>query len=440
MEEQTNFDDILNSDISIEDTSRQGYNDVSPEAQGAFDTKPDTFEEVLSAKAQTETASKATVDTTDYNVPYPKIKIASRPLFKILSQLTTIIDLNSQRAVSRGITLEVKDINSVDLISPNEIYYFKATLECETDLPVGTRIFLDYSFLQKMARFIPQSVLIYKKEVNGFDKYYIRLSSDDLELLNVNLIEADAQKLVCPYNIIEDEAHPHRELEPSTLAEGLQTMTKVINFESDTNRRTVNVRDKHMLFRSPLVYARAKTEMEDLILRAKELNYILKTISLLKDGEKLKIYDTDSQQYPRRAIVTDNTMMITNFAVATDDTTISSLFDKPVALTPIAYGELKYQLEYASAITYAIGVIEFKVEQGKLNGNLKLNNGSLSPLSIPIEGDSINIPEGTTFKVNTKTFLNSINSMSSSLELKIGLLDGMLYLVNNSISLILITI
>ena len=440
MEEQTNFDEILNSDISIEDTSRQGYNDVSPEEQGAFDVKPDVFEEVVNAKVQTEATPKTSVDTTDYNVPYPKIKIASRPLFKILSQLTTIIDLNSQRAVSRGITLEIKDINSVDLISPNEIYYFKATLECETDLPVGTRIFLDYSFLQKMARFIPQSVLIYKKEVNGFDKYYIRLSSDDLELLNVNLIEADAQKLVCPYNIVEDETHLHRELEPSTLAEGLQTMTKVINFESDTNRRTVNVRDKHMLFRSPLVYARAKTEMEDLILRAKELNYILKTISLLKDGEKLKIYDTDSQQYPRRAIVTDNTMMITNFAVATDDTTISALFDKPVALTPIEYGELKYQLEYASAITYAIGVIEFKVEQGKLNGNLKLNNGSLSPLSIPIVGDSINIPEGTTFKVNTKTFLNSINSMSSSLELKIGLLDGMLYLVNDSISLILITI
>lgn len=438
------LEDALRNEVSINETSMAGtFRGDLPDKDIVDDKKEDeekkknieTIEEILDSKPKT--AESAPVeDTVDYTTDKPYIKINSRSLLKILVQISPIINESSNRAVSRGITLRVISSDSVEVITPNELYYYKAILPCETTLPNGSVIFIEYKFLTKMSKFIPQQTLIYKDtNSDGLDIYYIRMVTDDLELVNTQLIESDKKKLDYEFNVTNEI----KSLEPSELLASLSTFSSVVNFESDSNRKQVNIKDEKAMFKSPLVYARSTVKLNDMVIKLKNIQYIIKTIGLLEQGENLVIKNTDSQTYTRYAICTNNSYMIANYSDATSDDRINGLFDSKPAMTLIDYGKLKYQLDYASSITYALGTIKFTVKDNKLSGQLKLNNGNFSPLEIPLLGDFL-VPEGTTFNVNTKTFLSSLNSLDASLATSIGYKDGLLYVSNDNIDLILLTI
>ena len=437
------LEEALNTPVSIDETSMAGTYRGEIQDDAFVDETPNAFDDAMALIDEMENtaapggqAKSEPVDTVDYTTDKPFIKLNSRSLLRILSQISPIINENSNRAVSKGITLRVVSNDSVEVISPNELYYFKAVLSCETTLEVGEIIFLEYRFLQKMARFIPQQTLIYK-DVNkdGMDIYYIRMINDDLELINTQLIDSDKKKLDYAYNVTEEI----KVLEPAKLLSSLSTLSRVVSFESDSNRKEINIVDGRAVFKSALVHARSLTDLNNMALKIKNIQYIIKTIGLLNQGENIVIKNTDSEQYTRYAICTDNSVMIANYSDGVEDLRIKDLFDNPPTMTLIDYGKLKYQLDYANAITYAMGNVNFEVKDGKLNGQIKLNNGNSSPLDIPLLGD-IPLADGTTFKVNTKTFLNSLNSLDPTLETSIGYKDGYVYLSNANVTLILLSI
>lgn len=424
----------LNKKLTIDDTTRATYQDDV--------MSDDIFATVLAAEAATtSTVSVPVVDSTDYTTDKPHILLDTKPLMKVLSQIAPImvIGQRSQRAVSRGITLKINEesgTKQIEVVSPNEIYYFKALLDGTTTFEDKQHIYLEYTFLQKMAKFIPPKLLIYKDtNAQGVDIYYIRLLTGDLELVNTQLIDADYQRLTSDHEVLDII----QELEPSALLGTLNVMSKVVNFESDGNRKIMSVNDKVATFKSPLVMAGAETELLDVVLKANDINYMIKTIQLLSEGEKLKIKATDSKQLTRYAICTDNSVMITNYSDPQVDSRLRDMLLNQPTYTEIDYSALKYKLDYANSITYSVGVIEFTVENNSLKGGIKLSNGNFSNVDINATSTLL-IPEGTKFKLNTKTFLSCMNALSTSDSTSIGFRDGLFYIKNSYVTLILITI
>ena len=94
------------------------------------------------------------IDITD--IDFSKIEnylsIDSKIILDLLKQLNTVINLKGSK-LSRGITLKIWDKSSILAICPNELYFFKADLQCVTTFKSDTCIYLDYAFLQKISRF-----------------------------------------------------------------------------------------------------------------------------------------------------------------------------------------------------------------------------------------------------------------------------------------------
>lgn len=430
MEQELN----LETEITAQEAGITGYNPGVDHENDYRDIEIDTFTEVLSASVQTD---KEESIPFDYSTEYEHILIERNPLLKILSQISPIIGLNSQRAVSRGVTLMIPTDNSttVNLVSPNEITYFSAALSCESTMKAGSYVFLDYQFLQKIAKFIPPKLLIYVvKNESSNDKYFIRLNTGDLELVNPQLIDSDYKRLNFEYSI----GNVVEEIEPAPLLSALSALSKVVSFESDTNRREVNVNNKQATFISPLVYARANIDLVNMVLKPNIINYMIKAVQSLNSGSKLVIKEVTGSDITRYAICTDNTTMVTNYANPKDDVRINEFFSNVPVVDAFDYSDLKYYLDYANSITYAMGSITFTATEGNLVGKIALSNGSSSEIIIKAK-NSFSIVDGTSFKVNTKTFLSALNSLDASLEPSLGYKDGILYITNSIVSLVMIT-
>lgn len=437
--------DDLNTPVDKSETSRDLFTTDQnvPHDMLTFDMFEEArrLDELVEVNKQTTTAPK--VDNTDYSVPEGSnyILLDSKPLVKCLSQLSTIIELNSPRAVSRGISIKVVDSNNVDIICPNELYYFKTTLPAEVTVPQDKVIFIEYLFLTKIARFIPPKVLIYSKEetvgAQTITKYYIRLTTGDLELINTNLIDSDIKRLTLEYDILLDK--PLSILNTEETYRKISTMIKLLPFESDSPRRRLHSNENLLSFRSALIFSSTELNLPNIQLDIKIANYLLKACQHINSGETLMFVPTTSETLPRHAIVYGNTIMVTNYAAGNADPKLKEVLTNVPESTVVDYSQLKYQLDYATSITYAMGTVTFENTNGILIGKLKLQNGSESPIEIPTSG-LLTIPEGTKFKVNTKTLLTSLNSLDPSLETSLGFKDGILYLTNSDIKIALITL
>ena len=152
----------------------------------------ETIEDVFKylEEIEKENASTLNIDTFDYTAPEGSnyVLVDKKDIKKILDCISNIIDLNSPRAVSRGISIRPIDNTKVDIICPNPVYYYKTTEDASNTLEEGTIIFVEYLFLTKIAKFLPPRILIYSKDVDVYGtkitKYYIRLTAGDLELIN----------------------------------------------------------------------------------------------------------------------------------------------------------------------------------------------------------------------------------------------------------------
>lgn len=425
----------LTKTITLDQTTRAGYNDESPADNYFVDENTSEAESALDALLQ-ETAEEAqVVDTTDYSTKFDYIKFDTKDLLKVMTQLSAIIDTNSKRAVSRGISIKVVDDKHIDIISPNELYYFKTTLESENTLPVDTTIFIEYIFIQKISRFLASKIRIAYDTDKERPVYTLKTKRSELELKNTNLIDSDLERLKMTYEITDKVC----EADITSLYNSLFTLSKVLRFESDSPRRYLTSQEGNLTFKSPLVFAAAKSDLLDITLRQKDIDYLIKAAKVIKSGTPIEVYATTSE-LTRYAFVYGTTTMVTNYSQPKQDVRILSLLKEQPNLVEIDFTDLKLDLEYANSITYAFGTVNLSNIEGHLQGDIKLEGGGTSPFTIKTLSP-IDIPENETIKINTKTLLNSLNALNPTMKTYIGYSkDKVLYLVNDDVTLMLITI
>lgn len=404
-----------------------------------FDDSPeDTYltnelQDDIRVAADTETTEE---DLTDYTCKDPHILFEKKKFLQIVSQLTSIIDLGAKKAVSRGVTLRVIDETKLEVIMPNDMYYFKAELKLDNcTLQPGTSIFIEYSFIQKMTKFFLPKILISTKMDKSIQKYYIKLTTTDkLELLNTQLIESDLKKLDNQYEIVGDALC---EVSLDELSNALTSLSGILNFESDSPRRILSSSNGKITFKSSLIFASSDVKFLDMQLRKNEIAYLIRASQLAKD-KTLKVYNTNSE-LTRYIFEYGNTQLMTNFAKANDDTKIRELLNDLPDMTVIDYSKLKYQLDYANSITYALGTLTLRNDDGVLSSMIKLTNGSEAPFIVPTIS-AVTIPKDEKIRVNTKTLLGSLNSLDSSLETSIGYKNGIIYIKNSDVTLMLVSV
>lgn len=369
------------------------------------------------------------VNDIDYCQVLDYLTIPTTVVLDILKQLGTIINLKGNK-LSKGITLKIWDEHTVMVICPNELYYFSAELSCETTFPSDTCIYLDYVFLQKLTRFFTNEFYIFKYN----DKYYLRLTTGNLELLNTALLDTEKEKLNNKYQE-EKKAYTYK---IGNIYNKLKSLYSITDFEVETSKRWINLRQGVATFKSMLLLAKSDFDFIDAKIDYKILNYLLYLCSVGASMDSITITQLVSPVIPKYAIKFNNTLMISSYPTSSENTKVLSLFEDLPAFSVIDYSDLKYKLEYADSITYAKGMVTFINREGKLIGKIKLQNNSETEVEIPVLGELYLKPTHQ-IRVNFRTLLIALSALDPTLETYFGLKDGLLYLINSDISLAIIT-
>ena len=357
------------------------------------------------------------------------LSIDTKEFTDILKQLNTIINLKGSK-LSRGITLKVWDNSSIIAICPNELYYFKADINAVTTFKPDTCIYLDYAFLQKLSRFFRNDIYIF--ELDG--KYYLRLQTGNLELLNPSLLDDEKKKLVNQYEIKDTKySYPI-----NSIKRKLNALYSITDFEVEANKRWINSKDGVVTFKSPLLMAKSDFSFINAKIDYKVLNYLSYICNTAETNRTIDIYEVVSSIIPKYAICYGGTMMISNYPKSSDVLKVLNIFEDLPKFTVVDYSDLKYKLEYADSITYAKGVVTFINRDDKLIGKIKLQNNSETEVEIPVLGEMC-LKRSEQIRVNFKTLLVALNSLDSDLETYFGLKNGLLYLINSDISLAMVT-
>ena len=371
------------------------------------------------------------VDMTD--IDFSKIEkymvIDSKVILDLLKQLNTVINVKASK-LYRGITFKVWDNSTVFAICPNELYFFKAELNCTTTFAPDTCIYIEFNTLQKLSRFFENDFYIFQLN----DKYYLKLATSNLELLSPELLEDDKKKLVDRYEL-KDTHYTYR---VGDITNKLKSLYSITDFELEANKRWINSRDGIVTFKSALLMAKSDFDFINAKIDYKVLNYILYLCSIALPDSHIEIWEVNSPIIPKFAICYENTIMVSSYPRSSDALKVINLFNDLPKFTVIDYSDLKYKLEYADSITYAKGVVTFINRDDKLIGKIKLNNNSETEVEIPVLGEMC-LKRSEQIKVNFKTLLIALNSLNPELETYFGLKDGLLYLINSDISLAMIT-
>lgn len=434
MNEEIDF----SKEITLDQTSMVGEREALPNMSDFVEQEKSPLDDIISASL---TVEQEKPDDTDYSTDLPHLLISRKSLLKVLNQVVAILNNNARRAVDRGITLKVIDENTVEAITPGELYYYKAIIPTEEPctLPIGTTVFMELITIQKLVKFLLPKVRItqtFEEEFGqNIEKFHILLSTDELTLLNSKLIQADIDRLEDKNEYESPE--PVKTVRVIDFANSINTLFKVLPFQADLKKRVVQLKDGMCSFKAAQVYAASKFDMLDLQLRKAELDYIVRT-SKYADSTSEFIIKKIKSTIPRYSFECDGTTLITNFATPSVDPILEETMNAIPELVPIDYSELKYQLDYSNSITYALGTITLQVKSGKVEGSINLKSGS-SPFTLPLQGD-LNLPENTKININSKTFLNCLNSLNPTLVTKFGISNGLVYLVNDEVTVIIITI
>lgn len=371
----------------------------------------------------------ALVNDIDYYQVLDYLNIPTNIVLDVLKQLGTIINLKGNK-LSRGIVLRIWDENTVMVICPNEVYFFSAELSCDTTLPSDTCIYLDYVFLQKLTRFFTNEFYIFKYG----DKFYLRLTTGNLELLNVELLDTEKKKLDNKYNT-ETTTYKFR---VGDIYNKLKTLYSITDFEIEANKRWINSKDGVVTFKSIMLMAKSDFGFINAKVDYKILNYLLYLCSVSNSVDTIEITALESNIIPKYVIKYNKTYMTSSYPMSSDSSKVLSLFEELPNFSVIDYQDLKYKLEYADSITYAKGMVTFVNKDGRLIGKIKLQNNSETEVEIPVLGE-LYLKAKEQIRVNFKTLLVALSALDSDLETYFGLKDGLLYLINSDISLAIIT-
>lgn len=360
------------------------------------------------------------------------LSINTKDFLDIISQLSVIIT-NSKTAskLAKGIILEVIDNSHVRLTYPSELYYFTAELDCLTTLEPETQIYLNYLFLTKLEKYYDKNnFYIFKAN----DKYYLKLETGNLELLNPELLDSEKKKVKNNFNI----KGLHNTYKVGDMRNKLKSLQEITCFEIEENRKFLNCNDNVIAFKSPLLSAKSEFTFLNTIIEYKLLNYLIYICNLSLDNDDIDIYNVDYNIIPKYAIKYKNTYLISNYPESFSNKKTIELFSDLPKFTIIDYSDLKYKLEYAESIIYAKGIVTFINKDNKLVGKIKLNNNSDSEIEIPTKSE-LYLKQNQQIRVNYKTLLVALSALDPTLETYFGLKDGLLYIINSDISLALTT-
>ena len=190
--------------ITKEEAGISGYYPESSPDELFLDNA-DVFAQ-LDQELSTQAKSAPQEDTHDYSTEYPYLLINRNEFIHYLNRISDFKSYGFSRAVETGVTLRVIDTQEgtkeIQLIAPRLDSYFVGTLTGETDLPSGTVIYLPLEFCTKISKYLLPRILFYKKQVENMDRFFVRLSLNDLELINTSLIGSDLKLL--DFNAIVD--------------------------------------------------------------------------------------------------------------------------------------------------------------------------------------------------------------------------------------------
>ena len=420
------IEEVLNNSLnkSIETNSNETIEDVFK-----------YLEEIEEQKAST-----LNINNFDYTAPEGSnyVLIENKDIKKILDCISNIIDLNSSRAVSRGISIRPVDTTKIDIICPHPLYYYKTTEDASNTLEEGTIIFIEYLFLTKIAMFLTPRILIYSKDVdvNGtiITKYYIRLTAGDLELINTTLIDAENGMVNTNFKLSEE---PISILDAEETYRKFNSILKILPNESDSKRRVINVKDGRLTFYAPTIFLQSNLNLPNTIINMNIGKYIRSACRYA--DEDIAIYKVVEETVDRYAIVVGNMVMITILRDIKDDSIVTDKLSVINATAKIDYIDTKYNLDYITSIIYAIGNLYLKKNKDLLTGTFKLHNGSSSNITLRING-YLDLPDDKSIRVSSKSLLFILNALDSSLDLNISYEDGILFLLNSDVKIALVTI
>lgn len=359
------------------------------------------------------------------------LAINSQDFLNILNQINIVISTSkSASKLAKGIILEIINDSNIKIIYPNELYYFTAELNCITTLESGTQIYLNYLFLSKLIKYYGNSFYIFRFN----DKYYLKLETGNLELLNPELLDSEKERIKNVYKITSY----YGSYKVGDMYNKLKSLHAITCFESEENRKFINCNNNIITFKSPLLMAKSEFTFLDAILDYKLLNYLIYLCSISLADDDIEIYNVDYTIIPKYAIKYKNTYLVSNYPESSPNIRVNNLFTELPKFTIIDYANLKYKLEYADSIIYAKGIVTFINKDEKLIGKIKLNNNSDSEIEIPTLSE-LYLKQNQQIRVNYKTLLVALSALDSSLETFFGLKDGLLYIINSDISLALIT-
>lgn len=435
---ELNLEERLNLEVSATDTRREVKEEernVSYDNIIVDDLDLLTDEDIV-MQEQEEKSDQP--DTFVYDVPEgaPYLAFDRSLLRNALLQISPILGLNSKRAVSRGITLVVENDKEASIIYPNDSYYFKATIPVDTTLPEGTTIFIEYLHINKMARFMPRTIYIYlvKSPIpEGHDKYNMIFTTGHLELINTSLIGSDLKQLSYPY--VETETTV-KTLDAPETARKANTLGKVLKIQSDSDQKIVHIKNGITYTKAATLYSCSELDLPNVQLDPVRTAYLARACTLSK-GDPIRFTSTNSETIPRYAIRYGDTVFYTNYADSKVDPKVEELFNNIPELAKIDYANFKYQLEYANSIIYSMGTLLVTVQDGTLLCSIELRNGSHSEINLNILEP---LPDmANPYKINTKSLLDALSALDPTLDTKIGFKDGLVYLVNDEVKLILVT-
>lgn len=360
-----------------------------------------------------------------------RLVLDTTEFLNIIKQIFPIINLKGSK-LSRGIVLKINK-EDIKLIYPNELYYFKSSINAITNtFNEDIDLYLDYQFIDKLSKFIPQTNLeIYRKD----NIFYIKLTTGDLEIINPNLLDSEKKKVNYEYILENTDAFKFKIGE---IKNKLNSLYKITDFEIEKNKKMLNCNNSNITFISPLLFAKSNFNFIDVKLEYKVLSYLNYLCNKLDDNDIIEIYKVKSDIIQKYMITYKNTIFISNYPKCSEDIKLLSFFDNLPQFTIIDYADLKYKLEYAESIIYSSGVVTFINRDSHLIGKIKLNNGNESEVEIPVFGE-LYLKTNQQIRVNSKTLLVALSSLDDNLETHFGLNNGILYLINSDISLALMT-
>ena len=173
--------------------------------------------------------------------------------FKMLS---TIIDLHSPRVVARGLNWFLSDYN-LRIVNANEMIHFEATIKPVSVVnPNGGKFYIPYELFQKIMKYLPEQVLVYKKA----GSWYIRLYTGDLELINSQLLAVDLRRLTLEHEVLDECVC---EVDTNEIHDKLENLEKLYTFQSEVQRRFFDVCEEVTYFITPSLYAKTTLNLPE---------------------------------------------------------------------------------------------------------------------------------------------------------------------------------